>query len=169
MLNDMRVNDLQLAASDIRQLESADEIAHFFARLRYDVDGRINIPDYAVLGLSSQDLRQQIQKIELIGTDPEDGDITIYLFEVRSVTAKLRNDIARRFRDRPENALLVLTKDYEQLEFVMLQKSEERSRSKFQPLKLVVRPVPLTVNRLNPEPVAAALTYVWNRNLDDVD
>ena len=36
---------------------------------------------------------------ELIGTDPEDGDINIYLLEVRSVTAKLRNDIARRFRD----------------------------------------------------------------------
>ena len=154
MLNDMPVNDLQLIASDIRQLENADEIMRFFARLGYDVDGRINIPDFGVLGLGSAELRQQIHKIELIGTDPEDGDIVIYLFEVRSVTAKLRNDIARRFRERPENALLVLTKEYEQLEFVLLQKSEERSRSKFQPLKLIVRPLPLTVDRLNPDPVA---------------
>ena len=147
MQNDMRVNDVELTTNDIRQLENADEIAHFFAKLRYDVDSRVNISDYAVLGLGSADLRQQIHRIELIGHDPEDGDITIYLLEVRSVTAKLRNDIARRFRDRPESALLVLTKDYEQLEFVMLQKSEERSRSKFQPLKLVAA-VPPPLDRL---------------------
>jgi hypothetical protein len=38
MLDEMRVNDVELNASDIRQLENADEIAHFFAKLRYDVD-----------------------------------------------------------------------------------------------------------------------------------
>jgi hypothetical protein len=126
----MHINDEQLDESDIRQLESADEIAHFFARLRYDVDERTNIPDYAVLGLGSADMRQHIHRIELIGTDPEDGDISIYLFEVRSVTAKLRNDIARRFRERPENALLVLTKDYEELEFVLLERVISRSQSR---------------------------------------
>ena len=37
MLDEMRVNDEQLEAIDIRQLESADEIAHFFAKPRlYD-------------------------------------------------------------------------------------------------------------------------------------
>ena len=100
MLDEMRVNDEQLNASDIRQLENADEVAHFFAKLRYDVDPRTNIPDYTVLGMGSADMRQHIHKIELIGKDPIDGDISIYLFEVRSVTAKLRNDIARRFRER---------------------------------------------------------------------
>ena len=30
MLDEMRVNDVQLNASDIRQLENADEIAHVF-------------------------------------------------------------------------------------------------------------------------------------------
>src|SRR6266508_1746010 len=154
MLDDMRVNDILLTPSDIRQLESANEIAHFFAKLGYNVDGHLNIPDYAVLGLGSADLRQQIQKIELIGHDPEDGDITIYLLEVRSVTAKLRNDIARRFRDRPENALLVLTKDYEQLEFVLLERVVSRSQNRGQALKQTIRPIPLTLNRLNPEPVA---------------
>ena len=47
-------------------------------------------------------MRQHIHKIELIGKGPIDRDISIYLFAVRSVTAKLRNDIARRFRERPE-------------------------------------------------------------------
>jgi hypothetical protein len=154
MLDEMRVNDEQLDNSDIRQLESADEIAHFFAKLRYDVDERTNIPDYSVLGMGSEDMRQHIHKIELIGKDPEDGDIIIYLFEVRSVTAKLRNDIARRFRERPENAILVLTKDYDELEFVMLERVVSRSQSRRTALKQAIRPIPLTVNRFHPDSVA---------------
>jgi hypothetical protein len=59
MLDEMRVNDEQLDISDIRQLESTDEIA-------------------------------------------------------------------RRFRERPENAILVLTKDYDELEFVMLERVSSR-------------------------------------------
>ena len=74
MLDEMRVNDVQLNASDIRQLENADEIAHFFAKLRYDVDQRTNIPDYTVLGMGSEDMRQHIHKIELIGKDPDIGE-----------------------------------------------------------------------------------------------
>jgi hypothetical protein len=58
MLDEMHVNDVQLNASDVGQLENADEIAHFFAKLRYDVDQRTNIPDYAVLGMGSEDMRQ---------------------------------------------------------------------------------------------------------------
>jgi hypothetical protein len=79
MLDEMRVNDVQLNAGDIRQLENADEIAHFFAKLRYDVDERTNIPDYGMLGMGSEDMRQHIHKIELIGKDPVDGDISFYL------------------------------------------------------------------------------------------
>ncbi len=154
MLDEMRVNDEPLNASDIRQLENADEVAHFFAKLRYDVDQRTNIPDYSVLGMGSADMRQHIHKIELIGRDPIDRDISIYLFEVRSVTAKLRNDIARRFRERPENAILVLTKDYEELEFVLLDRLVSRSQSRRVALKQAIRPIPLTVNRLHPKPVA---------------
>jgi hypothetical protein len=74
---------------------------------------------------------------------------------VRSVTAKLRNDIARRFRERPENALLILTKrDYEELEFVLLERVVSRSESRRAALKQAIRPIPLTVNRLNPNPIA---------------
>ena len=154
MLDEMRVNDVQLNANDIRQLENADEIAHFFAKLRYDVDQRTNIPDYGVLGMGSADMHQYMHKIELIGKDPIDRDISIYLLEVRSVTAKLRNDIARRFRERPENAILVLTNDYEELEFVLLDRLVSRSQSRRVALKQAIRPIPLTVNRLNPRPVA---------------
>jgi hypothetical protein len=104
--------------------------------------------------MGSADMRQHIRKIELIGKDPEDGDISIYLFEVRSVTAKLRHDIARRFRERPENALLVLTQDYEELEFVLLECVMSRSQCRRAALKQAIRPIPLTVHRLHPNPVA---------------
>jgi hypothetical protein len=50
-------------------------------------------------------MRQQIHKIELIAKDPEDGGIRICLFDARSVTAKPRNDIARRFRERQMSLL----------------------------------------------------------------
>jgi hypothetical protein len=158
MLDEMRVNDVVLNAGDIRQLENAEETAHFFAKLRYDVDERTNIPDYGVLGMGSADMRQHIHKIELIGKDPVDGDISIYLFEVRSVTAKLRNDIARRFRERPEKALLILTQNYEELEFVLLERGvATRSQSRRTALKQAVRPIPLTVNRLHPDSNPVAL------------
>jgi hypothetical protein len=154
MFDDMRVNDEPLDISNIRQLENADRVAGLFHHLGYDITERTNIPDYTVLGMSGEDMRQNIQKIELISKDPVDGDIVIYLFEVRSVTAKLRNDIARRFRERPENALLVLTKDYQELEFVLLERIVSRSQSRRAAFKQSIRPIPLTVNRLNPDPIA---------------
>src|SRR5689334_18061738 len=120
MNDEMRINDENLTPADIGALENADQVAHFFAKLRYNVDVRTNIPDYATLGIDSEELRQQISRIELLAVDKLDEDIKIYLFEVRSVTAKLRNDIARRFRERPEDALLVFTKDYEEIDFVLL-------------------------------------------------
>ena len=42
MLDEMRVNDEQLEVSDIRRLESADEIAHFFAKLRYNASSSVS-------------------------------------------------------------------------------------------------------------------------------
>jgi hypothetical protein len=171
MLDNIRRNDEQLSPNDIRQLETADELAHFFARLGYNVDSRINIPDPAMLGLSSEDIRQHIHKIELLAEDPVDGNIVIYLLEVRSVTAKLRNEIARRFRNRPENALVVLTKDYEELEFVLLRDDYERGNSKFQPLKRVIRPIPLTLNRLTVDQhsVARRVLQRFTFTEDDAD
>ncbi|MCC6615298.1 MAG: Eco57I restriction-modification methylase domain-containing protein [Anaerolineae bacterium] len=153
MLDDMRINDIDLTDAAIGALENADEVAHLFATLGYNVDDRTTIPDIATLGLDTDDLRQQILRLELLAVDPVDEDIKIYLFEVRSVTAKLRNDIARRFRERPENALLVLTSDYETLDFVLLERVVTKSKSRGKSLQQVIRPIPLNVNRRNPEAV----------------
>jgi hypothetical protein len=48
----------------------------------------------------------------------------------------------------------VLTKDYEELEFVLLERLVSRSQSRRTALKQAIRPMPLTVNRHNPDPIA---------------
>jgi len=156
MLDDMRVNDIPLEPSDIRQLENAGEIAHLFARLRYDVDVRKEIPLDVTPYANTQDLKMQIHRHEWLATDPVDEDIRVYLFEVRSLTAKLRNDLARGFLNTSdEKVLLVLTPDYEEIEFVYLERSSQETRRKTGlRLKATIRPIPLTVNRRDPHPVA---------------
>ena len=114
-------NDCRLTAARVGQIENAEQLVAFFAALGYNVDRSIKI-DHGTLGMDNADLRQQIQRIRRVGEDPADGNIVIYLFEVRSVTVALTQTIARRFRERTEDALLVLTKDYETLDFVLLER-----------------------------------------------
>ena len=156
MFNDTNMNDFRLNAGDIRQMESADEVTVFFAdKLRYDITVRTRIPLESTTYANTQDLKMQISRHELIATASDDFDeIRVYLFEVQSVTAKLRNDLARGFRDTNDlNVLLVLTKDYDELEFVYLERSIRTTKRKGQPLKPTIRPIPLTVNRLKPDVV----------------
>jgi hypothetical protein len=152
MTDELQTNDLQLTAGDIGQIENAGQVGGFFARLGYNVNGAVKL-DHAALGMDSADLRQQIKHIRRVGEDPVDGDIVIYLFETRSVTVALTQSIARRFRERPESALLVLTKDYETLDFVLVERDVVPSRSPTGALRQVLRPRTLTVSRRNPSDV----------------
>jgi hypothetical protein len=152
MTDDLRTDDIQLTAADIGQMENARQVDQFFARLGYDVDDAIKI-DHVSLDMDSADLRQQIKQIRRVGQDPADGDIVIYLFEARSVTVTLTQTIARRFRERPESVLLVLTNDYEKLDFVLVEREVAPSRSRTASLRQIIRPRALTVNRRKPTPV----------------
>ena len=82
MMNDLDTNDQQLTANDIGVIENGEQIVHLFANLNYDVDSSIPL-DHTALGLDTSDLRYQVQTIRRVGEDPVDGDIVIYLFEVR--------------------------------------------------------------------------------------
>jgi len=171
MFDDTRVNDEPLDTSDIRQIENADEVAHLFAKLRYDVDVRRVIPLDGTVYANTQDLKMQIYLHELIATDPVDEDIRIYLFVVRSVTAKLRNDLARNFlKTNDEKVLLVLTSDYENIEFVYLERSNlQRASRKGLSLKVTIRPIPLTVNRRNPDTMALRVLKRFTFTEEDAD
>lgn len=166
---DDTTNDVQLTTGDVQQLADAAQVAHFFARLHYDVDGSIGL-SHATLGLDSSDLRQQILRIQRIAADPVGGNLVIYLFEVRSLTVALTQAIARRFRDRPEDALLVLTKDYTTLDFVLLERELATGRSKLGGgLRQIIRPRSLTVHRRSPDPVALRVLKRFTFTESDAD
>ncbi|HHY58782.1 MAG TPA: hypothetical protein GYA08_25500, partial [Chloroflexi bacterium] len=145
-------NDLALTAAHVGQLENADAVIRFFARLRYAVDAATEIPHQA-LGLEGDDVRLDVRRLWRIGSDPDMGDIVLYLMEVKSVTVALVQRIARRFRERSEQPLLVLTSDYETLDFVLIDRSAESSNQPGKPFKFVVRPRQITVARRKPTPV----------------
>jgi hypothetical protein len=171
MSNQLHVNDEQLKSSDIRQLENADEIERFFAKLHYKVDERKPIPLETTSYANTQDLKMQIRHHEFIATDSVDEDIRIYLFEVRSVTAKLRNELARGFlKTNDTKVLLVLTEKYEELEFVYLERSDpQKTNRKGLNLKVSIRPIPLTVNRLNPDSLALRVLKRFTFTEEDSD
>lgn len=148
----MPTNDRQLTKEDIGQLENVAQIIHFFAQLGYDVDDAIPL-DHASLGMDSEDLRQQIRQLHRIASDP-DEELIVYFLHVRSVTVALTQTIARRFRERVEDSLLVLTKDFETFDFVLLDKELAKGTTRGKALRQIIRPRALTVNRRNPDPVA---------------
>ncbi|HSN74397.1 MAG TPA: Eco57I restriction-modification methylase domain-containing protein, partial [Anaerolineae bacterium] len=146
-------NDRPLTAAHVGQIANADALTAFFAELGYDVTRSLKL-DHAALGLDSVDLRQQIRSIRRIGEDPVDGTLVLYLLEARSVTVSLVQAIARRFRERTEDALLVLTKDFETLDFVLLERELAARGGLGSGYRQVIRPRTLLVQRRNPGPVA---------------
>ena len=148
----MHTNDIQLTNEDIGQLENVEQLMHFFARFGYDVDDAIPL-DHAALGLDTEELRQQIRHIHRLASDP-DEELIIYFLQLRSVTVALTQAIGRRFRERTEEALLVLTQDFESLDFILLEKELAASKARGRSLRQIIRPRSLTVNRRDPGPVA---------------
>jgi len=146
------LNDANLTARDIAELENSERVIHFFSTLGYDVDHSQRLT-HASLGMDTEDLEQRVRKITRIAADPDD-EIQIILFEVRSVTVALTHAIAQRFRQRPGNYLLVLTGDYETLDFVLLERIKTEGKGTGGLPRYVIRPRILTVNRRNPGVVA---------------
>lgn len=99
-------------------------------------------------------MQQEIRQIRRIGVDPVDEDIEIYLMVVRSVTVALRNSVARRFKERTGEYLVVFTKDYEELDFVLFERGQRQSQQSGRGPLQTIRPRSLTVNRRNPSAVA---------------
>ena len=146
MSNETHLNDRELTAQHVAELENLDAIINFFAWLGYDVDGA-QVMDHLALGLDSEELRYEIRRIHKIGADPEDGEIEIYLFEVRSITMGLTQMLVRRFRQRGGTFLLILTSDYDTLDFVLLERAIAEANSPTSSLKTVFRPRILSVER----------------------
>jgi hypothetical protein len=120
-MKDERPNtfDVDLGRQEIQGLSSADAIAAFFARLGYNTDARTT-QTAGNLGITADSTVRPIKKIELIAD--QEGFLQVYLFELQSVTVAHTRTLARAFRNRAGNYLLILTSDYDRLDFVLLEK-----------------------------------------------
>jgi hypothetical protein len=151
MPSDLR-DDRQLTGEHIQTLSSSDRLADFFAYLRYPDDARLEMtPDALQLPVRLKDVTRRIERL----TTVEVGALQVYLVELTSVTVAHTRALARAFRNRAGNFLLVLTDDYERIDFVLLERevpgltSDDPSRR-----GVTVRPRVLSVERRDPGRVA---------------
>ena len=141
-----------MRAEHVQVLGDADGIAAFFSRLGYDTNGR-TIQTPGNLGITAESLVRRIRKVELIADD--EGLFQVYLFQLPSVTIADARALAAAFRNRAGNFLLVLTVNFDRLDFVLVEKylpSGDDGRS-IALTQIKVRPRTLSVERRKPEPV----------------
>src|SRR5712692_1655114 len=103
----------------------------FFAKLGYDTNDRL-VQNVAAMGFTSDNLKSAITHIERLASQNA-RLFEVYLFELKSVTVANTQGIVRAFRNRPGDYLLVLTDDYQRLDFVLVERyTAELSRSQSQ-------------------------------------
>src|SRR5207237_9069354 len=121
----MLKQDYELSRDDIQLLSSRDALAALFAKLGYDTNDRL-VQNVAAMGFTSDNLKAAITHIERLAS--QDGRMfEVYLFELKSVTIANTQGIVRTFRNRPGDYLLVLTDDYQRLDFVLVQRYSSES------------------------------------------
>lgn len=148
-------DDKNLSKADLQTLATRDGVVAFFASLGYRTDAR-QTQSVAAMGITADSLKQQINHIERIAIHDNGAEpLDVYLAELTSVTVATRQGLARALRNRVGNYMLVLTDDYEHLDFVLLQRSLPMfTRLPMMATKQVtVLPRVLTVNRRDPTQV----------------
>lgn len=149
----MLTTDYDLKASDIQQISNADALAGMFAALGYDVTARLTQTP-AAMGFPEA-LAREVRRIERIA-DHEQGALQVYLIELKHVTVKLTQDLARVFKNRAGLFLLVLTTpDYERLDFVLLEPlAPLGAQTGIGAPQATLRPRILSVERRNPDRIS---------------
>ncbi len=144
--------DKEINRQRIQELNNAEAIGAFFAYLGYDTNNRIQQAP-ANLGITSETIQRQIKRIERIAD--QRGLLSVYLIEMSLVTVAGIQGIMRPLRNRAGQYLFVLTEDYDQIDFVLLQRITPEGEGKGLTQRQVgVRPRALTVDRRNPDSVA---------------
>jgi TaqI-like C-terminal specificity domain/Eco57I restriction-modification methylase len=156
-------NDIALTYKDVQELSSREKVVAFFGRLHYDISPRMR-QTLAAMNFTSDNLSNNVKAIERIALHDDVAPFAVYLFEVRSMTVSLRNEIVQRFRNGEGDYLLVLTDDYQRLDFVLVEHytqtvtlSNETVTIQQLPLgnkPVSARPHVLQVERSNPGEVA---------------
>ncbi len=136
--------DLNLTPKDLQGLTSADAVAQFLATLGYDTSRRQPLTAEAI-GLSGE-AAAPIRDIEVLADDAE-GFLRVVFVRLRSLTAKSRNDLARVLGRSNVDYLLILTSDFDTLEFVLLEKRRRQSRGPVDIQRIQVVPLSFAVGR----------------------
>ncbi|MGD0337501.1 MAG: TaqI-like C-terminal specificity domain-containing protein [Bacteroidota bacterium] len=141
--------DYDLKPEDIQSLNGRESLASFFSTLGYNTNNRIK-QSAQNLGITAENVTREIKHIEQIAS--QDGLLYIYLFELESVTVVLTNALARAFRNKQGNYLLVLTSDYERIDFVFVERLSKSGKDTkiISEQQATVRPRILTIDRRKP-------------------
>jgi hypothetical protein len=140
--------DKDLRPEHIQSISNASEVVSFFSYLGYNTSEHIT-QFSANLGITNESLIKDVKKIELIAN--HDGLLQVYLFELSSVTVANTQALARIFRNRVGNYLLVLTSDYDRIDFVLIERLLPSEKDEGIGTKQAsIRPRILTVDRLKP-------------------
>jgi len=140
--------DLDLTAKHVSGLTSADALASFLASLGYDTSARTALTPESI-GLSGE-TATAVCAIELLSEDPE-GFLRVVFVQLRSLAAKSRNDLARVLGRANVDHLLILTSNFDALEFVLLDKRKRESRGPGGQTRVQVVPLALAVARKSPD------------------
>ncbi len=138
----------------------------FFAQLGYNTEARLKQTS-AALGFSDV-LAHEVTHVERVA-DHENGDLQVYLLEMKHVTVALTQALARALRNRAGNFLLVLTADYERIDFVLMELVRpEGSAQGIKPASAFLRPRTLTLERRNPSLVDVRVLRRFSYTESDV-
>jgi hypothetical protein len=141
------VTDIQLTPKHVSNLTSPDAIAAFLSELGYDTGRRSTLTPESI-GLAG-DSAAPIRQIDVLAEDHE-GFFRVVLVQLRSLTAKSRNDLARVLGKTNVDHLLVLASDFGTLEFVLLQKRRREVRGPVKGTSIQVVPLSVAVERKAP-------------------
>ena len=163
-------DDRNISVADIQTLATRDGVVAFFAALGYRTDSR-QPQSVSAMGITAGSLSRQIKHIERIAVHDDGAEpMDLYLIELASVTIAATQGLARALRNRAGNYLLVLTDDYERLDFVLLQRSLPGTpASPMAARQVSVRPRILTVNRRNPSQVQLRVLRRFTYTESDAD
>ncbi|MBX3364028.1 MAG: Eco57I restriction-modification methylase domain-containing protein [Phycisphaeraceae bacterium] len=161
--------DLDIQLDQVGRLTSADAIAAFLHELGYPTGKRRGL---APAGLSLGETERAVTHAEVISED-EDGFLRVVFARLRSVTAKARADLVRAFaRDAVTDHILILTSDFDTLEFVLIDKEQRQRRGVRREVATVARSRVFVVPRRWPHQslrILRRLTYTMDDGLRQFD
>ena len=152
--------DLNLTAKDVSRITSPDAVAAFLATLGYETGNRKPLTPEAI-GLSGESAAA-IRSLEVMAEDSE-GLLRVVFAQLRSLTAKSRNDLARVLGRTNVDHLLVLTSNFDTVEFVLLDKRRRESRAPGDSQRIQVVPLSIAVARksLGTKELRALRRFTW--------